>query len=144
MLVEKCNDLVQMEKDLCFVIVCELDNVMVFNVFGYILVDCIICYGEVCELIFKVYKLNLDDLVIFDSMGWINYCQGKLVDVECYLCQVLQCYFDYEVVVYLGEVFWVQGCQGDVWVIWCEYFDKQFDSDVLCCIIKCLIGVEIF
>lgn len=38
---ECCDDIVCVEVDLCKVLVIDLENVVVFNVLGYILVDCI-------------------------------------------------------------------------------------------------------
>lgn len=97
MLAEKRNDLAQMEKDLRFVIAREPDNAMALNALGYTLADRTTRYGEARELILKAHKLNPDDPAILDSMGWINYRQGKLADAERYLRQALQRYPDHEV-----------------------------------------------
>ncbi|MDV6809240.1 tetratricopeptide repeat protein [Pseudomonas aeruginosa] len=142
MLAEKRNDLAQMEKDLRFVIAREPDNAMALNALGYTLADRTTRYGEARELILKAHKLNPDDPAILDSMGWINYRQGKLADAERYLRQALQRYPDHEVAAHLGEVLWAQGRQGDARAIWREYLDKQPDSDVLRRTIKRLTGAE--
>lgn len=142
MLAEKRNDLAQMEKDLRFVIAREPDNAMALNALGYTLADRTTRYGEARELILKAHKLNPDDPAILDSMGWINYRQGKLADAERYLRQALQRYPDHEVAAHLGEVLWAQGRQGDARAIWREYLDKQPDSDVLRRTIKRLTSAE--
>lgn len=142
MLAEKRNDLAQMEKDLRFVIAREPDNAMALNALGYTLADRTTRYGEARELILKAHKLNPDDPAILDSMGWINYRQGKLADAERYLRQALQRYPDHEVAAHLGEALWAQGRQGDARAIWREYLDKQPDSDVLRRTIKRLTGTE--
>ncbi len=142
MLAEKRNDLAQMEKDLRFVIAREPDNAMALNALGYTLADRTTRYTEARELILKAHKLNPDDPAILDSMGWINYRQGKLADAERYLRQALQRYPDHEVAAHLGEVLWAQGRQDDARAIWREYLDKQPDSDVLRRTIKRLTGAE--
>lgn len=111
MLAEKRNDLAQMEKDLRFVIAREPDNAMALNALGYTLADRTTRYTEARELILKAHKLNPDDPAILDSMGWINYRQGKLADAERYLRQALQRYPDHEVAAHLGEVLWAQGAR---------------------------------
>lgn len=115
---------------------------MALNALGYTLADRTTRYGEARELILKAHKLNPDDPAILDSMGWINYRQGKLADAERYLRQALQRYPDHEVAAHLGEVLWAQGRQGDARAIWREYLDKQPDSDVLRRTIKRLTGAE--
>lgn len=81
MVVEKIGYYVMMEKQLCELICMQFDNLQVYNVFGYLFVDCNQCLFEVSKLIDKVMVFVLNDVYIMDSFGWVKYWMGDMVGV---------------------------------------------------------------
>ena len=131
MLSERRNDLVQMEKDLRFIIQREPDNAMALNALGYTLADRTTRYDEALDLILKAHKLSPDDPAILDSLGWVNYRLGHLDQAEGYLRQALEKFPDHEVAAHLGEVLWARGKQSEARKVWSTALQNQPDSPVL-------------
>lgn len=131
MLSERRNDLVQMEKDLRFIIQREPDNAMALNALGYTLADRTTRYDEALDLIQKAHKLSPDDPAILDSLGWVNYRLGHLDQAEGYLRQALEKFPDHEVAAHLGEVLWARGKQSEARKVWSTALQNQPDSPVL-------------
>lgn len=131
MLAEKRNDLVQMEKDLRFIIEREPDNAMALNALGYTLADRTTRYSEARDLIQKAHQLSPDDPAILDSLGWVNYRMGNLSEAETYLRQALEKFPDHEVAAHLGEVLWARGKQSEARKVWASALQNQPDSIVL-------------
>lgn len=137
MVLEKLGKFDEMEKLLCCVMQLVLGNQYVYNVLGYLLVDCNICLLEVLELIQKVVDLVLEDFFIVDSLGWVLFCMGCMEQVEIQMCCVYGLCFDVEIGVYLGEVLWINGKQDEVCKVWCEVSFKEFDNEVLKSMLLC-------
>lgn len=131
---ECCDDILCVEVDLCKILVIDLENVLVLNVLGYILVDCIGCLQEVLELIDCVCVVELDNVVIVDSYGWVLYCLGCKDEVLVQLCWVWILVKDLEIVVYVGEVLWVLGKYDEV----CYFFDEVVKFDFENCVLLCV------
>lgn len=140
MLAEKRGDLAGLEHDLRDIIEREPDNATALNALGYTLADRTTRYAEARELIERAYQLNPDDAAILDSLGWINYRQGKLVEAEQLLRAALDRFPDHEVAAHLGEVLWAQGKQQEARRIWSEALQNEPNSPILRATIERLTG----
>ena len=142
MLAEKRDDLVQLEKDLRFIIQREPENAMALNALGYTLVDRTTRYAEAKGLIEQAHQLNPEDPAILDSLGWANYRLGNLQEAERLLRQALERFPDHEVAAHLGEVLWAAGQPREARKVWAEALKTQPDSSVLRSTLLRLTGSE--
>ncbi|WP_457789223.1 tetratricopeptide repeat protein [Pseudomonas sp. PL-6] len=131
MLAEKRDDLGQLESDLRFILEREPDHAMALNALGYTLADRTTRYEEARELIEKAHQLSPDDPAILDSLGWVNYRQGRLDEAERLLRLALEKFPDHEVAAHLGEVLWAQGKQREARRIWRDALAETPDSSIL-------------
>ncbi|WP_339532570.1 tetratricopeptide repeat protein [Pseudomonas mucidolens] len=142
MLAEKRNDLAQMEKDLRLIIKRDPDNAMALNALGYTLSDRTTRYAEAKVLIEQAHRINPEDPAVLDSLGWVNYRLGNLVEAERLLRQALERFPDQEIAAHLGEVLWAQGKQREARQIWGKFLKEQPESPILRSTIKRLTGSE--
>ncbi len=142
MLAEQRNDLGQMERDLRHVIKTDPDNAMALNALGYTLADRTTRYAEAKSLIERAHQLKPEDPAILDSLGWINYRTGNLVQAETYLRLALKLYPDAEIAAHLGEVLWAQGRQSEAREVWDEAYQQQPDNPILRSTLQRLTGRE--
>lgn len=142
MVSEKRGDLGQLERDLRLILKQDPDNAMALNALGYTLADRTTRYAEARTLIEKAHQINPDDPAILDSMGWINYRQGKLDLAEQYLRQALQRFPDTEIGAHLGEVLWARGKKQEARKVWAAAAEQSPDNAVLRSTLKRLTGSE--
>jgi len=131
MLAEKRDDLAQLETDLRYIIQREPEHAMALNALGYTLADRTTRYEEARELIEKAHQLSPDDPAILDSLGWVNYRQGRLDEAERLLRLALEKFPDHEVAAHLGEVLWAQGKQREARRVWRDALAETPDSSIL-------------
>ncbi len=77
------------------------------NALGYSLADRKIRLNEAENLIAKALRLLPEDPFIMDSMGWVQYRQGKLADALQTLQRAYGLKADPEIAAHLGEVLWM-------------------------------------
>ena len=142
MLAEKRDDLALLESDLRFILEREPDNAMALNALGYTLADRTTRYDEAKELIEQAHQLDPNDPAIIDSLGWVNYRLGNLVEAERLLRKALKQFPDGEVAAHLGEVLWMQGKQKEARKVWREALDAQPDNEILRSTLQRLTGAE--
>jgi len=142
MLAEQRNDLGQMERDLRHVIKTDPDNAMALNALGYTLADRTTRYAQAKSLIERAHQLKPEDPAILDSLGWINYRTGNLVQAETYLRLALKLYPDAEIAAHLGEILWAQGRQSEAREVWGEAYQQQPDNPILRSTLQRLTGRE--
>ena len=140
MLAEKRGDLGGLERDLRAIIEREPDNSLALNALGYTLADRTTRYDEARRLIERAYALNPGDPAILDSLGWVNYRQGRLGEAETLLRQAFERMPDHEVAAHLGEVLWTAGKQDEARQIWRQALSAKPDSDLLRDTLKRLTG----
>lgn len=142
MLAEKRNDLAQLETDLRFILAREPNNAMALNALGYTLADRTTRFDEARQLIEQAHQLNPDDAAVLDSLGWINYRQGRLDEAEAMLRQALERFPDAEVAAHLGEVLWVNGKQREARQVWTQALENTPDSPAIRSTVLRLTGSE--
>lgn len=142
MLAEKRDDLAQLETDLRFILAREPNNAMALNALGYTLADRTTRFAEARQLIEQAHQLNPQDAAVLDSLGWINYRQGRLDEAEALLRQALQQLPDAEVAAHLGEVLWANGKQDEARQVWAQALENTPDSPVIRSTVLRLTGTE--
>ena len=131
MLAERIDRMDEAEKRLRRVIVLQPTRAHAYNALGYSFADRSINLDEARTLIEKAHGIAPDDPAILDSMGWIAFRQGRLVDAEGYLKRALERFQDGEIAAHLGEVLWAQGRQDDAKKVWDTQLKAQPDSEIL-------------
>ena len=131
MLAERIDRLEEAEKRLRRVIVLQPTRAHAFNALGYSFADRNTNLDEARTLIEKAHSIAPDDPAILDSMGWIAFRQGRMIDAEGYLKRALEKFQDGEIAAHLGEVLWAQGRQDEAKKVWDSQLKTQPDSDIL-------------
>lgn len=131
MLAERIDRMDDAEKRLRRVIALQPDRAHAHNALGYSFADRNINLDEARTLIEKAHSLSPDDPAILDSMGWVAFRQGRLVDAEGFLRRALEKFQDGEIAAHLGEVLWAQGRKDEARAVWQAQLKVQPDSDIL-------------
>ena len=128
---EKLGKVELMETSLRKVMEIAPDNHHAYNALGYSLADRNLRLDEAYTLIEKAMQMAPNDPFIMDSMGWVQYRQGRLKEAEATLRQAYTLRNDPEIAVHLGEVLWAQGDQGGAQKLWREARAKDPQNDAL-------------
>ena len=106
---EKRNQFAEAEAQFRRLIALKPDNAQAYNGLGYALAERNLRLDEAQQLIEKAVKLAPDDGYILDSLGWLQYRQGKLTEALKTLNTAYAMRPDAEIAAHLGEVLWVSG-----------------------------------
>ena len=120
-----------LEKDLRKLIKLRPDNAHAYNALGYSFAERGLHLPEALRLIKKAVELSPDDPYIMDSLGWVYYRMGNIMDGLNYLSRAFSISQDSEIAAHLGEVLWVQGAHDDAEDIWRSALEKDPDNEVL-------------
>ena len=71
---------------------------------------------------------TIDDPAILDSMGWVLYRQGDLVQAASYLRRALALAQDDEIAAHLGEVLWQMGETDRARSVWNAAMEEDPDN----------------
>lgn len=118
MAAEKLERLDLLESNLRKVIQLKPDHAHAYNALGYTLADRNQRLKEARELVEKALSLSPEDPFIMDSMGWVLYRQGNLVEGIDYLRRAFAQRPDPEIAAHLGEVLWVKGEREEAKRVW--------------------------
>jgi len=119
------------ENDLRRIIADQPDNAAAINALGYTLADLTDRYDEAEQLIFLAYELQPGDASIIDSMGWISYRHGRLVEAEKYLREAWELLRNAEIAAHLGEVLWASGQKDEARAFWKLGLEMENDNEIL-------------
>jgi len=128
---EKTDRLDLAERDMRLILARDPENVRTLNALGYTLADRTDRYDEALEFIMRAYQQEPDDPAIIDSMGWIHYRLGRLVEAERYLRQAWDMTGNGEIGAHLGEVLWMRGERDEARRIWEKSREDSPDDPVL-------------
>ncbi len=131
MAAEKLERLDDMEKLLRRVITLKPDHQHAYNALGYSLADRGQRLSEARELIQKALALAPGDPFITDSLGWLEFRQGRHQEALRLLKQAYGARPDTEIAAHLGEVLWVVGEKDEARRIWGEGRKRDADNEVL-------------
>jgi tetratricopeptide (TPR) repeat protein len=124
------GDFAAMEAGLREILAQDPDHVDALNALGYTLADRNERLDEAFTLIARALKLRPDNAAILDSMGWVLYRQGDLVQAASYLRRALALgEDDDEIAAHLGEVLWMKGLRDDAQAVWREALVHTPDSE---------------
>jgi tetratricopeptide (TPR) repeat protein len=124
------GDFASMERDLKIILESEPDHVDALNALGYTLADRNERLDEAFALVARALKLRPENPAILDSMGWVLFRQGELVEAAGYLRRALDLSNkDDEIAAHLGEVLWISGQRDDAKAVWREALLHNPDSD---------------
>jgi tetratricopeptide (TPR) repeat protein len=119
------------ESDLRQIIADQPDNAAAINALGYTLADLTQRYDEAEQLILRAYELQPGDASVIDSMGWISYRRGRLVEAEGYLREAWELLQNAEVAAHLGEVLWASGQEDEARELWRLGAEVESDNEIL-------------
>ncbi|TXI17452.1 MAG: tetratricopeptide repeat protein [Nitrosomonas sp.] len=128
---DKLGKFVILEQDLRKLIKLKPDNAHAYNALGYSLAERGTQLPEALKLIKKAVELSPEDPYIMDSLGWVYYRMGKIVEGLNYLNLAYATRPDPEIAAHLGEVLWIQGAKEDAKNIWRVALEKDPDNEVL-------------
>jgi tetratricopeptide (TPR) repeat protein len=121
----------EMETALRQVMSLKPENAHAYNALGYSLADRSQRLDEAGVLLEKAVALAPDDAFILDSLGWLQYRQGKLDAAVQTLKKAYALRPDAEVAVHLGEVLWVSGDVAGARKVWDEARRKEPSNETL-------------
>ena len=125
-----------MEKHLRHLLTLKPDHAHALNALGYSLAERNIRLDEANELITRALALAPDDPFIMDSMGWVQFRQGKLAEALKTLEKAYALRADPEIAAHLGEVLWTLGRKEEATRLLSEAATKSPDNDVLAAALK--------
>ena len=128
---EKQGKPAEMETALRKVMATVPDNHHAYNALGYALAERGERLDEAQALIGKALSMAPNDPYIMDSMGWVQFRQGRLAEAEATLRRAYTLRSDAEIAVHLGEVLWQQGKRDEARKLWREASTKDPKNDAL-------------
>lgn len=131
MAAEKVNNLTLMESHLGKLLQLQPENAHALNALGYSLADRNLRLDEAATLIDKAAKLAPTDPFIMDSVGWVQFRQGKLSEALTTLENAFRLRPDPEIAAHLGEVLWALNRRDEALKVWRDSAAKHPDSDVI-------------
>lgn len=136
MVAEKVSELDVMEADLRRVIELKPDYAHAYNALGYTFAERSKRLDEAYELVQKALKLSPNDAYIQDSLGWVQFRQGRLDDAYQTLKAAYELRRDPEIAAHLGEVMWVKGDRNAAVKLWKASLRENPDNEVLAAVIR--------
>lgn len=115
---ERLGEIDKAERDLQQIIQADPEDARSLNALGYMLSNHTDRYAEATDLVRKALALTPDDPAVIDSLGWLYFLQGDLVQARVYLEKAWASLKDPEVAAHLGEVLWRQGARQRAQEIW--------------------------
>lgn len=112
------------------------DHAHALNALGYSLADRNIRLDEAFDLISRALAILPDDPFITDSLGWVQYRQGRLDEALATLERAYRHKPDPEIAAHLGEVLWTMGRREDARRLLDEAARQHPDNETLAGTIK--------
>ncbi len=115
---ESLEDFTGMEQDLRAILELEPNNATTLNALGYTLTVHTTRYQEAAVLIERALELSPGEPAILDSLGWVYFKLGRILQAVDLLKEAYALFPDPEVAAHLGEALWVSGKEQDALAIW--------------------------
>lgn len=112
------------------------DHAHALNALGYSLADRNIRLDEAARLLNKASALAPKDPFIMDSLGWVQFRQGKLTQALATLEEAFRLRPDPEIAAHLGEVLWQLNRRDEALKVWKETAAKHPDNEALQAVIR--------
>ncbi|MQR00368.1 tetratricopeptide repeat protein [Glaciimonas sp. GS1] len=131
LIADKLNNTSVMETALRKVMKLSPDSAQAYNALGYSFAVRNTRLPEALTLVKKASALSPKDPFIMDSLGWVEFRMGNLVDAESHLQMAYSTLPDPEIGIHLGEVLWAQGKKDAAQKVWREVRSKDPKSTTL-------------
>lgn len=131
LIAEKMDLLDVLEDDLKIILQKYPDDVSALNALGYTLVDRTERYQEAEVYLNKAIKLNPEEAVVIDSMGWLYFKQGKFDQALKSLRKAYSKQKESEIAAHLSEVMWLLGDKQGAKDVFTEAFKKSPENEYL-------------
>jgi tetratricopeptide (TPR) repeat protein len=115
---ERLRNVGEAEADLRRILAKDKDDARAMNALGYMLVVHTTRLDEARKLITRALELTPDDAAVMDSLGWVEYRQGKVQEARALLEKAFDKVPDPEIAAHLGEVLWVLGEKDRARQVW--------------------------
>lgn len=113
-----------------------------YNALGYSLAERGIRLDEAKTLIQKALELSPSDAFIMDSLGWVEFKQGRKTEALVILEKAYSLRGDADIGAHLGEVLWQLGEQRRARTIWKQALQRDAQNETLLSTLKRL-GVDL-
>ena len=133
---EKLDRFDLLESNLRKLIQVRPEHAHAYNALGYSFAERNTRLPEARKLIEKALELAPEDYYIIDSMGWVQYREGKLKDAAATLKRAYTGRPDAEIGAHLGEVLWQMGQRDEANRVWDEALKSAPDNETLVKTIK--------
>jgi len=128
---ERLRNIGEAEADLRRILAKDKDDARAMNALGYMLVVHTSRLEEARKLVTRALEITPDDATVIDSLGWIEYRQGKVQEARALLQKAFDKVPDPEIAAHLGEVLWVLGEKDRARAIWEAALTRDPDHRVL-------------
>ena len=115
---ERLKNIGEAEADLRRILAKDKDDARAMNALGYMLTVHTTRFDEARKLVTRALEITPDDATVIDSLGWIEYRQGKHQEARSLLQKAFDKVPDPEIAAHLGEVLWVLGEKDRARAIW--------------------------
>ena len=131
MMAEKLEKLDEMERLLRSVMQAKPDYHHAYNALGYSLAERKIRLDEARQLILKALEFTPGDSFILDSLGWVEFRSGNLIEAVRILEGAFKEKQDAEIAAHLGEVLWTLERRDQAISIWKQGFKINAENETL-------------
>jgi tetratricopeptide (TPR) repeat protein len=128
---ERLKDVGAAEADLRRILKADADDARAMNALGYMLTVHTERLDEARKLIVRALEITPDDAAVIDSMGWVEFRQGRHREALVLLEKAFGKARDPEIAAHLGEVLWVLGERERARAVWDAALERDPDHRVL-------------
>jgi tetratricopeptide (TPR) repeat protein len=128
-----------LEKHLKHLLSLNPDHAHALNALGYSWAERNIKLDEAQAMIARALTLQPDDPFITDSLGWVQFRQGRFDDAVTTLERAYRTKADPEIAAHLGEVLWAMGRRDEAQRLLTEAARQHPDNEILNGTIKKLL-----
>ena len=131
LIAEKVDKLDVLENDLKQILIAHPEDVGALNALGYTLVDRTERYEEAEQYLMQAIKLKPDEAVIIDSVGWLQFKQGKHEEALKTLRRAYEIQQENEIAAHYAEVLWIVGEKSEAEEVFNKAIKKAPDDEYL-------------
>ncbi|MGH8481991.1 MAG: tetratricopeptide repeat protein [Nevskiaceae bacterium] len=128
---ERLKDVGAAEADLRRILSDDADDARAMNALGYMLTVHTERLDEARKLIVRALELMPDDAAVIDSLGWVEFRQGRHRQALALLEKAFSKARDPEIAAHLGEVLWTLGDREQARAVWDAALTRDPDHRVL-------------
>jgi tetratricopeptide (TPR) repeat protein len=128
---ERMKDVGAAEADQRRILRADAEDSRAMNALGYLLTVHTERLDEARKLIARALELSPDDAAVIDSMGWVEFRQGRHQQALALLEKAFGKAKDPEIAAHLGEVLWTLGRRDQARAVWDAALTRDPDHPVL-------------